>query len=34
MIDAYMKKNKNVTIAELLEDNDYRKMLADIQFEL
>ncbi len=34
MIDAYMKKNKNVTMAELLEDNDYRKMLADIEFKL
>lgn len=34
IIDAYMKKNKEVTIAGLLEDHDYRKMLADIQFKL
>lgn len=34
IIDVYMKKNKEVTIAGLLEDNDYRKMLADIQFKL
>lgn len=34
LIDAYMKKNKEVTIAQLLEDTDYRKMLADIHYKL
>ncbi len=34
IIDAYMKKNKDVTIAQLLNDTDYRRMLADIEFKI
>ncbi len=34
LVDAYMKKNKEVTISELLEDTDYRKMISDIQYKL
>lgn len=31
LIDAYMKKHKEVKISELLEDTNYKKMLIDIQ---
>ena len=33
IIDSYMKHNKNITIAELLEDTNYRSMLEKAQFK-
>lgn len=33
LVDAYMKKNRDVTIQDLLECTDYRQMLADSNFK-
>lgn len=33
IVDSYMKHNKNITIAELLEDTNYRRMLEKAQFK-
>lgn len=33
IIDSYMKKNKSVSIQELMRDTDYSKMLADADFK-
>lgn len=34
IIEAYMHKHKEMTIAKLLEETDYRKMLVELQFKI